>query len=256
MLMAPFSAQLGPITARRNTVIARLRLVASPRIVTGPYPNEFELMTPMPRLGPMTQVGDTAHVQLEGTLAWPVAEALLKRALVGREFQQAGRRLVVADIDVMGIGRGRVALGMTFKGAVRGRLWFTGTPALNREQRVLLVPDLDVDVGSANLLVRGLEFLKGEEMRNFLRARARVSESELIGRLTELAEQGINRTLTDGIELSGQIHRAEATSVSASVAELRVRALAEAEIRLAIDKAPSLPRPPVSAAQSDTSARP
>jgi len=31
--MAPFSAQLGPITARRNTVIARLRLVASPRAV-------------------------------------------------------------------------------------------------------------------------------------------------------------------------------------------------------------------------------
>jgi hypothetical protein len=81
-------------------------------------------------------------------------------------------------------------------------------------------------------------------MRNFLRSRARVSEEDLIERLRELAEQGINRTLTEGILLSGRVRRAEATAVRASVADIRVRALAEANIRLSIDKAPSLPRPP------------
>lgn len=244
MTMNPYSAQLGPLTARGDTVIARLRLVASPRVVTGPYPNEFELMKPMPSLGPRTNVGEGAHVQLEGTLAYPVASALLRKALVDREFQQAGRRLVVRDIEVRGIGGGRVALGVTVAGAVRGRLWFTGTPALDRERRELIVPDLDVDIGSANLLVRGLDWLKGDEMRNFLRARARVSEAELIGRLGRMAEQGINRTLTEGIVLSGQVQRAAATSVRATVQELRVRARADANIRLDISKAPSLPRAP------------
>jgi hypothetical protein len=244
MLMAPYSAQLGPITANRDTVIARLRLVASPRIVTGPYPNEFELMKPLPRLEPLARVGEGAHVQLEGSLAYPVAKALLARVLVGRAFEQAGRRLKIDDVDVMGIGGGRVALGITVSGAVRGRLWFTGTPALDRERRELHVPDLDVDHGSANLLVRGFEWLKGEELLGFLRARARVSEAELIGRLSQMAEQGINRTLTEGIVLSGAIKRAEATSVRASVADLRVRAQADATIRLSINKAPSLPRPP------------
>lgn len=244
MVIAPYSAQLGPITANRDTVIARLRLVASPRVVTGPYPNEFELMTPLPRLGPLSRVGDGAHVRLEGSLAYPVARGLLGKVLVGREFEQAGRRLRIDDVDVMGIGGGRVGLGITLSGAVHGRLWFTGTPALDRERRELHVPDLEVDVGSANLLVRGFEWLKGEEMKTFLRDRARVSESELIGRLSQMAEQGINRTLTEGIVLSGEVKRAEAMSVRASVAELRVRALAEANIRLSISKAPSLPRPP------------
>lgn len=245
MVMAPFSAQLGPITARRNTVVARLRLVASPRVVTGPYPNEFELMKPMPRLLPLGRIGEGAHVQLEGSLAYPVAKALLARVLVGREFQQAGRSLKIKDIEMKGIGGGRVALGVTVSGAVRGRLWFTGTPALHRERRELFVPDLNVDVGSENLLVRGFEFLKGEEMRNFLRSRARVSEADLIERLRLLAEQGINRTLTEGIVLSGKVLSAEATAVRASIADIRVRALAEATIRLSIDKAPSLPRPPI-----------
>ena len=170
---------------------------------------------------------------------------LLSRVLVGREFQQAGRSLRIRDIDVKGIGGGRVALGVTVSGAVDGRLWFTGTPALHRERRELFVPDLNVDVGSENLLVRGFEWLKGEEMRNFLRSRARVSEADLIERLREMAEQGINRTLTEGIVLSGKVNRAEATAVRASVSEIRVRALAEANIRLSIDKAPSLPRPTI-----------
>lgn len=244
MTMGPYSAQLGPITAHGDTVVARLRLVASPRIVTGPYPNEFELMKPMPRLAPLSNVGDGARVALEGTLAYPVASGLLTRVLGGRSFQQAGRTLTVESVEVRGIGGGRLALGVTVRGAVRGRLWFTGTPALDRERRELLVPDLDVDVGSANLLVRGFEWLKGNEMRNFLRARARVSEAELVGRLQAMAEQGINRTLTDGIVLSGQVHRAQATAVRASTQELRVRAVAEANLRLAIDKAPSVPRPP------------
>jgi hypothetical protein len=244
MIMVPTGAQLGPITARRNTVVARLRLVASPRVVTGPYPNEFELMTPMPRLVPFARVGEGAHVQLEGSLAYPVAKALLERVLVGREFQQAGRSLRIENIDVKGIGGGRVALGVTVSGAVHGRLWFTGTPALDRERRELFVPDLNVDVGSENLLVRGFEWLKGEEMRDFLRSRARVSEADLIERLRQLADQGINRTLTEGIVLSGKVQHAEATAVRASITDIRVRALAEANMRLSIDKAPSLPTVP------------
>jgi hypothetical protein len=244
MIMRPYSAQLGQISGSRNTVIARLRLVASPSVVTGPYPNEFELMTPMPRLLPMSRVGEGAHVQLEGSLSYPVAKGLLGRVLVGREFEQSGRKLKIEAVDVMGIGGGRVALGVTLKGAVHGRIWFTGTPALDRDKRELYVPDLDVDVGTANLLVRGFEWLKGEEIINFLRARARVSEADLIERLRDLAEKGINRKLTEGIMLSGKVNRAEATSVRASVADIRVRALAEANIRLSISKAPSLPRPP------------
>ena len=59
-----------------------------------------------------------------------------------------------------------------------------------------------------------------------------------------MAHEGINRSLTDGIDLSGTIHRAEATAVHATVERLVVRALAEADLKLDISKAPALPRPP------------
>ncbi|HSA55829.1 MAG TPA: DUF4403 family protein [Gemmatimonadaceae bacterium] len=244
MLIAPLGAQLGNVRVSGDTVIAPLRLTAVPRVVTGPYPNEFELFTPIPRLELGGRVGRGARVRLEGTMAWPVGSDLLRVALVGRSVEQSGRRLTIDDVEIFGIGGGRVALGITLGGAVRGRLYFSGTPSLDREHRELHVPDLEVDVGSANLLVRGLEWLKGNDIRDFLRARARFSEADLIDRLRTMAQEGINKPLTDGIELSGTIHRAEATAVHATVERLVVRALAEADLKLAISKAPALPRPP------------
>jgi hypothetical protein len=244
MVINPLSAHLGTVGARGDTVVAHLRLAASPRVVTGGWPNEFELMTPIPRLGSGGRVGRGAHVLMEGTLAYPVGTALLRRLLVGRSVEQTGRRLTIDDVELFGIGGGRVALGITLRGAVRGRFYFTGTPVLDREKRELQVPDLEIDVGTENLLVRGLDWLKGDDVRDFLRARARLSEAELIGRVRELAERGVNRQLTDGIDLSGTIRRAEATAVHATTEALLVRALAEADLLLAISKAPTLPRPP------------
>jgi hypothetical protein len=244
MIISPFAAQLGSVETRGNLAIANLRLIASPRVLTGGHPNEFELMTPLPRLERVDSVGRGARVQMDAAFSYPVATALLRRVLVGRTVQQSGRTIRIRDIELTGVGGGRVALGVTLAGAVRGRLYFTGTPSLDRQNRQIHVPDLDYDAGSSNLLVRGVEWLKGVDMRDFLRERARLPDSALIGKLSELAERGANRTLSPGVELSGRVHRAEGTSVYATTREIRVRAVADADLQLAISKGMTVPRPP------------
>lgn len=244
MMINPFSAQLGTIASRGDTVFAPLRLIASPLVLSGGRPSEFDYVHPLPSLRIGGDVGRGAHVVMEGTLLYPVARAILRKVLVGRRIEQAGRVVVVRDVQVLGIGGGRIALGITLSGAVRGRLFFTGTPSLDRVKRELYVPDLELDVGSADLLVRGLDWLRGDAIRDVLRDKARVSEAEVIGRLRELAEQNVNRTLTPGIDLRGLVHSARATSVLATTEYLRVRARAEADLHLVISRAPSIPRPP------------
>ena len=102
------------------------------------------------------------------------------------------------------------------------------------------MPDLDYDVGTAQLLVASLGWLKGVDIRDFLRERARLPGYAVLGKLRELAEKGINRTLAPGIELTGRIHNAEGSSVLATTRDIRVRATADAELKLAIDKPPPL----------------
>lgn len=243
MVIRPFAAQLGDVETRGHLVIAHLRLIASPRVITGGHPNEFELMTPIPRLERVDSVGRGARVEMDAAFTYPVATVLLRRVLVGRTVRQSGRTVRIRDIELTGVGGGRVALGVRLAGAVRGRLYFTGTPRLDRENHQIHVPDLDYDVGSSNLLIRSLEWMKGVDIRDFLRERARLPDSALVGKLTQLAERGTNRTLSPGVELSGRIRRAEGTTVHATVEAIRVRAVAEADLQLSISKGPAVPRP-------------
>jgi len=237
----PYSAELGPMGAVGDTVKVRLRMIASPRVVTGVRTDSIR---PLPLLGAASDIGSGAHVVVEASFTYPVATALLRRSLVGRSFMQEGHRIRIRDIEIMGLGDGRVALGVTLAGRVRGRLYFTGTPSFDPGNHQISVPDLDYDVGTEQMLVQGVAWLKGVDLRNFLRERARLPDSTTVGRLRGLAESGINRTLADGVKLSGRIHDAQGTSVIATTEEIRLRAVADAEFKLSIDRGPTLPRSP------------
>ncbi len=238
----PYAAQLGSVDAVGDTVRARLRVIAAPRIVTGA---QAEQVRPLPLLQPADSIGTGARVIVEASFSYPVATALLKRALVGRSIVQQGHRIVIKDVELSGIGGGRVALGVTLAGKVRGRIYFTGTPRLNPERHQVDVPDLDYDMGTAQMLVESLAWMNGVDIRDFLRARASLPDSQAVGKLRGLAENGINRSLAPGVTLSGRIHDARGTSVRATHAEIRLRAVADAEFKLAIDRGPKLPRPPL-----------
>lgn len=237
----PYAAQLGSVGAVGDTVIARLRMIASPRVVTGDQPFEER---PLPPLEAASNVGNGAHVVVEAAITYPVASTLLRRALVGFKIVQQGHRIRIRDVQLTGIGGGRVALGVTLAGQVRGRLYFTGTPSLDPVNHQIHVPDLDYDVGTAQMLVESFAWLKGVDIRDFLRDRARLPDSAAVGKLRVLAENGINRMLAPGVTLSGTIHDAQGTSVLATTEGIRMRAVADAEFKLAIDKAPTIPRPP------------
>jgi hypothetical protein len=233
----PYAARLASVGAMGDTVMARLNMIASPRIVTGA---QSDSPRPLPPLQAAGDSANAAHVAVEASFTYPVASALLRHALVGRSIVQGGHRIRIRDVQLTGIGGGRVALGVTLAGHVRGRLYFTGTPSLDPENHQVNVPDLDYDVGTEQMLVQGFAWLRGVDIRSFLRDRARLPDSAAIGKLRGLAENGINRTLAPGVTLSGWIYDARGTSVRATTREIRLRAVADAEFKLAIDRVPTL----------------
>jgi len=237
----PYAAQLGSVGAVGDTVMARLRMVASPRVVTD---MQVGPLSPLPALQAGGDVGHGAHVVVEALFSYPTATALLRRSLVGYRIVQEGHRIEIRDIQLSGIGGGRVALAVTLAGRARGRLYFTGTPRFDLVHHQIHVPDLDYDVGTEQMLVQGFAWLKGVDIRDLLRDRARLPDSAVVGKLRGIAEHGINRTLADGVRLSGRIHDAQGTSVLATTKGIRVRGVADAEFKLAIDRGPTLPRPP------------
>jgi hypothetical protein len=176
------------------------------------------------------------HVSLQGILAYDAATRLMHKPLVGKTLRMAGRRVRIDDVALRGIGSGRVAFGVTLSGSVQGRIYFTGTPQLDVQTRQLTFPDLDFDVGSADLVARGLSWWRGDEMRDFLRAKAAIPDSSALAGLGRLAERAMNRDLCEGVRLQASLDTARGMVVSATRDHLIVRAQAEGQARLEIDR--------------------
>lgn len=246
----PSQAEVGDVGAIGQTAYANLRLVAAPRVMTGPKPKLEKV--PLPDLRIADDVGRGARVLLDASFTYPVATDMLRKALVGRRLEHQGHRIRIRDVRLFGIGGGKVALRVQISGAIRGRLFFTGTPSYDARSHQITVPDLEYDVGTAQVLVSGYEFLSDVKLRDFLREKARLPDSTVVRRLSRLAEDGMNRKLpARGTRLSGRIHQAGVVAVRATVQEIRVRALADADLTLSIDRAPSIPRPPEPSANEE-----
>lgn len=245
----PYAVRLGDIRSSGDTLMTDLRILARPRIVSGTFSNPIR---PLPTLEFTDAPPDpSGSVVIEGTFTYPSASHLLRRALVGRALIQEGRLIELEDLAMSGIGGGKVALAVRLSGRLRGTLYFTGTPSLDSVAHQIHVPDLEYDVGTAAMLVDGLAWLRGVDLRDWLRARARLPDSSTVGRLSTLAEREINRRLARGVMLRGWLHDAQGTSVRATTQELRLRAIADAGFTLEIDRSPSVPWPVRRAAPTD-----
>ena len=232
----PSDVQMGSIRYDSGSMVARLRLEASPRIETGNRPNDFDLFTPLPRLERGDSVGRGFHVTIDGELGYDVANPLLRKAIVGRKIQIGDRSIAIRDVTIGGIGGGKVALGVRFGGSAKGIIYLTGTPSYDRESDQLLVPDLAYDLRTNDMLVRGVAWLKDDTIRDFLRERARFPVDDQLDRLRQLAENGMNRDLSKGVSLIANLDKARAVSVRATRRALLVRASASGWARLDIDR--------------------
>jgi hypothetical protein len=257
LLIQPGAAQLASLSGGGDSLVAMVRLEARPKIVTGVRPEDSTLVTPLPPLR-TTADADTVtglHVILEGIFSYDAATDLMRKPLVGRVIRMAWRPARIEDVTLRGIGSGRVALGVTFSGAVQGRIFLTGTPRLDLVTRQLTVPDLDFDIGSTDLLGQGLSWWQGDAVRDFLRAKAVIPDTAALAGVERLAVRGMNRVLTAGVRLEATLTGSRGMAVCATREHLVVRAMAEGQARLAVDRVLARARPRSSARRTSPGPR-
>lgn len=254
----PMDVRLGAPAAEGGALVAPLALTAHPRLVTGPRPPEQA--TPLPRLGARATVaGDSTptglRVRLDAEMGYDAANRLLAPSLVGRTLARGGRSVTVRGAALAPAGGGRVALLLDVDGDVGGRVRFVGRPVYDAPSGELRVPDLDFAVDVEHPLVRGLDWLQHETMRDALRARARWPAAALVDSARVRLERALNRDLTQGVRLSATVPEARVLAVYPQASAVVLRAEARGRVALTVRRAPPIPRrrpaPPASVARDE-----
>lgn len=227
----PSAVRMGETIGVKRTLVTALGFSASPRVITGSQPPTVE--TPLPPLYPAA-VGDGLHILLEGILDYDLATRLLEKELVGKIVEGKGQTLVVKDVRLFGIGGGRLALELNFRGTVSGRIYFIGTPQYSPGTNEVFVPDLDYDAGSANLLVQSFEWVKHDDVRDYFRRNARWPVGSILAQGREQLSKGLNRELAPGVRLTTDVKTVQALSVRPRRNAIHLRARADANARLTV----------------------
>lgn len=231
LLLHPKAVGVSGITVRDSFAHGTVTLLAEPQIRSGARPAPDS--TPLPYLT-RVQGLDTVLTVIDGFLAYPAANAILRESLRGHKLRVRGRKLIIEDVAMSYIGHHRIALGVLLSGAVVGRVYFLGTPAYDPETDAIVVPDLYYDVETSNYLVRSLAWLAGDKLRDELRRTARVPAAAMLELARGLANEEITRTLADGVKLSGELGAARALRVRATAEGLRARASGTGRLALEI----------------------
>lgn len=231
LLINPSAVRMGQTVGVKRTLVTALGFSASPRVVTGPKPTV--VTSALPPLNPAA-VGDGLHVLMEGVIDYDLASDLLRKHLKGKVIERAGQTLIVDDVRLFGIGGGKLALELKFKGTSKGHIYFVGTPRYDVSTNELYVPDFDYDVGSGNLLVRGLEWVKHDDVRDFFRIQARWPVGDIMQTGKTQLLKGLNRDLAPGVRLSAEVSQLQGLSVHARRTGIRLRAQADANARLTV----------------------
>jgi hypothetical protein len=221
LLLRPEGVSVGPLTAVGGQLISRVGVRARPGLVTGSRPTPEHV--PLPALG-RGLAEDGFMMQVEGRFDYPVIGEMLTQALAGTMVKTPGGAIRVDRLHVIGLGRGRVGLGLTFSGSAKGIIWLVGSPAYNAESRFISVPDLELDASSAGLLVRGFAWLKGPEIMAFLRKEARLPADSLLNDLAIMAERESNLDLAPGVRLGTVITGVEPVGIFAGRLGIVLRA--------------------------------
>ena len=206
LMLRPEGLRLGALSGTREMLGGTVGIRARPKIETGPKPTVA--LVPLPPLDPS---GEESGLNLltEGRFDYLLIGANLTKEVAGMKINVPGGTIEIREVGAYGIGGGRLALGVRFVGTTSGQIYFVGTPKYDDSTGHILVPDLDYDASTTPLLVKGLAWLKADQIRDFLRAKATFPSAETMERLSTLAVTGMNRELVPGIFLSTSLNRTE-----------------------------------------------
>lgn len=229
LMLQPEGVRLGKVSGTREMVGGTIGISARPKIETGGRPPVAE--KPLPPLEPAAPATGLSLL-VEARFDYPLIGASLTEALKGKLVRAPGGALEIEEVRAFGIGGGRLALGVRFRGTSSGQIFFVGTPQYDGATGRIQVPDLDYDASTAPLLVKGLAWLKADEIRDFLRSRATFPSGEAMGKLADLAVSAMNRQLTEGVFLTASLERTRVLRIAPRRDALYLQATAEGHAAL------------------------
>jgi Domain of unknown function (DUF4403) len=157
---------------------------------------------------------------------------LLSDTLRDKVFYYKGRTIVIKDAAIKGLGDHQVEVRIDFVGTNKGRLYLRGTPILDTAKQSLTIPDISYSLESKDLALKIGKSLFRNKIKRALNGGSYLDIAALVKSNMHLLDSVLNRSLGNGVSLSGKMNELKITGLLAQKKVLQVQIYAKANLEL------------------------
>jgi hypothetical protein len=204
-----------------SSVRITVGLKAYPRVVLGQKPAVDSKPLPDAEMDvPSDAFSVFLPVDLQYAAVSQQVRKLLKIDEGGIRYPPVGNNyLKAADAEVFGYGRSAV-IRIRFDGSAKGYLYLTGKPTYDAVTDVLTFPDLDFTIESKNLLLKQIDWLKHEDIRDDLRSRLKLDLASSVKQVRANIHKWLNQPIGN-LQLQGNLSDLRLLGVHSDAAQGR-----------------------------------
>ena len=153
---------------------------------------------PLPDLS-VCKLGDGFNLLTDIILDYKTLSANLNTQIQGREIKIGRRKFIFTQGEIYGGGNSKINIKLSFRGARKGTIYFTGTPVYDNTTHKLSVPDLDFDIKTRSLLIKVAAWMLNAQITNQLRSAAQYDLTNTLANAKMTIETNLSKQISASI---------------------------------------------------------
>ena len=161
---------------------------------------------------------------------------MAKAQLLGKTFEQAGKKITITDLSLYGSG-GKAVFIADVTGSLKGRIYFTGKMAYNAEKVAVEITEPEFDVKTSDALVKSAGWLlHGMILKQLSPYLTYPVKNNLEAVKLQVNQMLANYTVMDGVVLQGKLNSLTVTDLSLVPGAVRIQANVKGNIALKVQE--------------------
>ena len=236
LMLNPERVRLSPWTSQDKVLTLTPEIQVRPTLTLGPLPQVA--LRPLPPLDAASSpVQPGFQMRVEADMRFEQASAQLAQQLVGKRFETPKGNFEIRQLT-LGSKDGLILMEITLKGRVDGKVTLVGRPVFDEKTGQLQLADLDYTLESKSWMTHIGEWMYRSSLRKTLVEKCGWFMDETFRNLRAQTQQGLNRSLTPEIALTGTLESLKVEQVQVLPDRFRVGALLTGQVQIAVRMAP------------------
>lgn len=203
LVFNPSSLRISPITTKGDELRFSLGATANPAFLlnTANHPAPPKL----PDLSKNPKQSGGFSVYLDTRLHYAELTKLVNAQMKGMKFDYGKKHIEVLEVQLSGTGNQKLLIKVNFNGSVKGWMYMTGTPQFDSVTKELILPDLDFDIKTRNVLLKSAKWLFNNTLTNSMRQNAKFYVGDMLTTIQQQVQQNLTKNWGNGINTTGKV---------------------------------------------------